>query len=165
MSTVHERIYIESPYTQAVVAFERRLGLAPGIAAGTCALTLVLPAGDRRQVARVVTAATTRIPGEANYTTHYAITWKAGALGDGVPTPGFLGALTLCAGETYAESMLELDGRYDPPGGIVGDLFDEVIGRRIAHASMSSLLDDVGRELHLEHAAIEEKKLAARAAP
>lgn len=165
MSTVHERIYIEAPYSQAAVAFERRLGLAPGADTGSCALTLVLPAGDRRQVARVVTAATTRVPGHANYTTRYAITWKAGSAADGVPTPGFLGALTLCAGETYRETMLELDGRYDPPGGIVGDLFDEVIGHRIAHASLSSLLDDVGRELHLEHEAIEAQKLAARAAP
>jgi hypothetical protein len=162
MAKVHERIYIEAPYTQAVVAFERRLGFGGNAENGTCTLTLVVPTGTGHDVARVVSAATSRVPGNANYTTRYAIAWKGGIV-EGIPTPGFFGALTLSTGETYRETMLELTGRYDPPGGIIGDLFDEVVGRRIAHATLSGLLDEVGRELHSEHESIEAAKLAVRA--
>jgi hypothetical protein len=163
MATIHERIFIEAPYTQAVGAFERRLGLPPGVEHGTCTLTLVVPAPAGREVARVVTAATTRVPGTANYTSRYVISWKSGII-ERIPTPGFLGTLTLGAGETYRETMLELTGTYDPPGGIVGDFFDGVVGCRIAHASMNSLLDEVGRALHRDHESIEAAKVAARAA-
>jgi len=161
MANVHERIYIEAPYTQAAGAFERRLGLAADAEQGSCALTLVMPTGAGHEVARVVTAATTRVPGNANYTTRYTIAWQSGTV-DGIPTPGFLGALTLGAGETYRETMLELTGRYDPPGGMLGGLFDEVIGRRIAQATFSALLDDVGRELREDHESIEAAKVAIR---
>jgi len=163
MATVHERIYIEAPYTQAVVAFERRLGIAVGADAGICALTLVLPTLAGHDVARVATAATQRLAAEANYTTRYAITWGSGSV-DGVPTPGFSGTLTLSAGESYHETRLEMNGSYKPPGGFVGDLFDDAVGGRIAHASLSALLDEVGRVLHHDHEEVEAAKAVARAA-
>jgi hypothetical protein len=104
MATVHERIFIEAPYTQAVGAFERRLGLAIGAENGTCTLTLVLPAGAGHEVARVVTAATTRVAGNANYTSHYAIVWPSGNV-DGIPTPGFAGSLTLEAAKAVIRAQ------------------------------------------------------------
>ncbi|WP_317996352.1 hypothetical protein [Vulcanimicrobium alpinum] len=46
----------------------------------------------------------------------------------------------------------------DPPGGAAGKVFDEIIGRRIAHATLSALLDDVGRELRTSYERVEAEK-------
>jgi hypothetical protein len=158
MSTVHERLYIEAPYTQAAGALEQRLGLAPGSERGSCTLTLVAPAQEGRELARVVTVATGRVAEPANYVSHYTLRWDSGHTPRGVPTPGFAGTLTLSAGQDYGECALDLEGQYDPPGGAAGKIFDEVVGRRIAHATLSALLDAVGQELQREHAVIEAAK-------
>lgn len=160
MSTVHERLYIEAPYTQGAGALEARLGLAPGAERGTCTLTLVAPGPEGRDLARLVTVFTERIAGTANYTSRYALRWDSGHTPRGVPTPGFEGTLTLSAGQDYGECALDLEGRYDPPGGAAGKIFDELVGRRIAHATLTALLDAVGQELQREHAVIEATKHA-----
>ncbi|MEO7039147.1 MAG: hypothetical protein ABI186_03860 [Candidatus Elarobacter sp.] len=160
MSAVQERLFIEAPYTQAVGAFERRLGLSTGGAHGKCSLTLVFPAAEGREIARVVTATTERLPNAANYTSHYGIAWDAGLTARGIPTPAFTGTLTLGAGEDYTETELRLDGRYDPPGGMAGRAFDELVGRRIAHATMGALLSGVGDDLRAAHEHMEAEKRA-----
>lgn len=158
MAVARERVYIEAPYVQAVGAFERRLGLAHDGTEGEAVLVLVAPLAEGREVARDVTATTKRLPGTANFTSRYRIAWPAGRTSRGIPTPGFEGTVTLRAGEDYDESELELDGRYEPPGGAVGKLFDDVVGRRIAHATLGSLLDGVRHELHAAHERMEAAK-------
>jgi hypothetical protein len=158
MPVVRERVYIEAPYVQAVGAFERRLGLEFGRADGCCVLTLVAPVAEGREFARDVTAATKRLSGAANFTSQYGITWPAGRTARGFPTPGFKGSITLRAGEDYGECALELDGRYEPPGGAAGQLFDDVVGRRIAHATLGSLLDGMRADLRTAHERMEAAK-------
>jgi hypothetical protein len=158
MSTVQERLYIEAPYTQAAGALERRLGFARGGDQGRCVLTLAFPTGEGREIARVVTATTERLPNAANYSSAYRIAWDAGLTARGIPTPAFVGTLTLGAGEDYGETELRLDGRYDPPGGAVDRAFDELVGRRIAHATMSALLSGMGDELRDAHERTEADK-------
>ncbi len=158
MSTVEERIYIEAPYTQAVGAFERRLGIEPGQSSGTCTLTLVAPAAQGQTLARVVNATAERLADSANYQTKYKITWEAGQTSRGIPTPGFTGVLTLGAGEDYSECELRLKGEYVPPGGTLGSVFDGLVGARIAHATLGALLDEVGRDLRKEHVRMEASK-------
>jgi hypothetical protein len=158
MSVVNERLYVEAPYTQACGAFERRLGFPPGRDRGTCVLTLPFPIAENHEIARVVTATSERLPNAANYTSHYRIAWGAGRTARGLPTPGFTGMLTLSAGEDYSETELKLDGGYDPPGGVVGRAFDELLGRRIAHATLSALLSGVGTELLAAHEQVEAGK-------
>jgi hypothetical protein len=160
MSAVQERLFIEAPYTQAVGAFERRLGLSSGEDRGTCSLTLAFPAGEGREIARVVTATTERLPNAANYRSQYRIAWDAGQTARGIPTPAFAGTLTLGAGEDYNETELRLEGQYDPPGGIAGRAFDGLVGGRIAHATMNALLSGVGDELREAHERIEAGKHA-----
>jgi hypothetical protein len=159
MSVIKERLYVAAPYTQACGAFERRLGLPPGRDLGTCVLALPSPAGEDHEIARVVTATTERLPHAANYTSYYRIAWDAGRTARGIPTPGFTGTLTLSSGEDYSETELKLDGRYDPPGGVAGRAFDELLGRRIAHATLGALLSGVGDELRAAHELIETAKL------
>jgi len=151
MAVVRERVYIEAPYGRVVGAVERRLGLDPGQTDGQCVLLLVAPVAEGRQITRDIAAATKRLPGTANFTSQYRIAWAAGQTQRGFPTPGFEGIITLCAGEDYDESELEIHGRYEPPGGAAGKLFDDVVGRRIAHTTIGSLLDGIGRELRASH--------------
>lgn len=158
MSLVQERVYVEAPYTQTAGAFECRLGFAPGDDHGKCTLTLALAVDERHDVARTVTATTQRLRYAANYTSRYRIAWDAGRTARGIPTPGFTGTLTLGAGEDYGETELRLEGSYDPPGGVAGRAFDELIGRRIAHATLSALLGGIGDELRASHEAIEAGK-------
>jgi hypothetical protein len=158
MSVVKERLFVEAPYTQARGAFERRLGLSGAGVRGTAVLTLPFPVGEDHEIARVVTATTERLPGTANYTSHYRIAWDAGRTTRGVPTPGFTGTLTLSSGEDYGETEIKLDGGYDAPGGVAGRAFDELLGRRIAHATLSALLSGVGDELREAHEQIEAAK-------
>jgi len=158
MAIIHERVHIEAPYIQAVGAFERRLGLDTNQTSGQCDLALVVPFAEGHEIARDVTAMTTRLPGTANFTSTYGISWAAGTTTRGIPTPGFEGTITLRAGEDYSQSVLGLEGRYEPPGGAAGKLFDDVVGRRIAHATLGALLDGVRQELRAAHVRTEAAK-------
>jgi hypothetical protein len=158
MSIVQERLFIEAPYSQARGAFERRLGIPAQGDRGTCMLTLAFPLGEGREIARSVNATTQRLPNTANYTSHYVVAWDAGRTPRGIPTPAFTGTFTLSAGEDYTETELKLDGRYDAPGGAAGRAFDELVGGRIAHATLSALLSGVGDELREAHEYIEAGK-------
>jgi hypothetical protein len=158
MTAVRERLFVDAPYTQTVVAVERRLGLAPGKDHGTWVLTLTLPIGEDRELARVVSATSERTSKDANYASRYGLRWDAGRTGNGIPTPGFAGTLSVGAGEDYNETRLELEGSYEPPGGVVGRAFDDLVGRRLAHATLTGLLSGVGEELRADHERIERAK-------
>jgi hypothetical protein len=158
MANVQEHVFIDAPYVAVVDAFGRRLGLSAAATQGECSLLLVVPFADGRQLARDVTAKTKLLPGSANYTTHYGVSWPAGHTTKGIPTPGFTGSITLRAGEDYSETELELDGDYQAPGGLLGATFDDVVGRRIAHATIVALLDGMRRDLRATYAASEAHK-------
>jgi hypothetical protein len=158
MATVHERLYVETPYAQSAGAFARRLGISPGSDRGECSLTLALPVTREREIARTVKAHAVRAGADANYTTRYRISWEAGLSSSGIPTPAFSGVLTIAAGQDYDETVLQLDGRYEPPAGTLGEAFDEFVGKRVAHATMSALLGGVGAELTRAHEQIETAK-------
>lgn len=48
------------------------------------------------------------------------------------------------------ETQLELQGTYDPPGGVFGGAADKMVGHRIAEASIHRFLDDVVERLSEE---------------
>jgi hypothetical protein len=158
MTAVQERLYVEAPYVQTVGVFERRLGIAPGARQGECELTLALPIREGHEIARTVKAKTEKLSDGGNYALRYRVTWPAGTTSRGIPTPGFDGTLRIAAGEDYDETVLQIDGSYEPPGGAAGRAFDELLGRRIVHATMSALLAGVGEELRAAHAQIEAEK-------
>lgn len=53
------------------------------------------------------------------------------------------------------ETQLDLRGTYEPPGGVLGDVADRLVGHRIAEASVHTFLDAlatrVGAELAPDH--------------
>jgi hypothetical protein len=55
--------------------------------------------------------------------------------------PSFGATLTVrAAGE---ETELVLEGSYEPPGGVLGRLFDRVLGQKLAVGTMDALLDQL----------------------
>jgi hypothetical protein len=88
----------------------------------------------------------------ADMTPRYKVHWEAERHG---PYPVFDGELTVGADEDYDAFWLVLDGSYAPPGGIVGEVFDAVIGHRIAMASARSLLTDMRTQIEARFAAQE----------
>ncbi len=48
------------------------------------------------------------------------------------------------------ETQLDLDGKYNPPLGILGDVGDRIVGHRIAEASVHKFLEDVAGRLTAE---------------
>jgi hypothetical protein len=61
--------------------------------------------------------------------------------------PKLQGTLVVWADGNHNSSYLELDGTYDPPLGIAGQLFDEVIGHRIAETTAREFLKDLKRAI------------------
>jgi len=65
------------------------------------------------------------------------VSWSAKG---GGPYPTFFGSLT-CLPVTATSSRIEVEGIYTIPGGIAGQAFDAVVGRRIALTAAHSLLE------------------------
>lgn len=71
----------------------------------------------------------------------YAIGWQPVAAG---PFPAFAGTIFITENEFESNgSIVTLDGHYHPPMGVAGDVFDAIIGRHIAQASATDLLERI----------------------
>ena len=136
MSVVKERIYVAAPYTQARASSSAGSASRPP-QSGTW-LLLAFPAGEGRDITRSVTAR----GGARKPRLQLALPHRLGrgTTAGGAADPRLQRHAELSAGEDYGETALELDGRYDPPGGAAGRAFDELVGRRVAHATMHALL-------------------------
>jgi hypothetical protein len=64
------------------------------------------------------------------------------------PFPRFDGALSLEAASPKA-TTLTLEGRYEPPLGGAGKLFDAALGHRIAEATARELLKEIADRIEL----------------
>ncbi len=70
----------------------------------------------------------------------YAVAWQPSV---GGPFPAFAGTIYVTADESRNESIVTLDGHYHPPLGVAGDVFDFIVGRHIAQASVADLLERI----------------------
>jgi hypothetical protein len=60
------------------------------------------------------------------------------------PFPAFAGTLFITPSEAAdRESIVTLDGHYHPPLGVAGDMFDALVGKHIAQASATDLLERI----------------------
>jgi hypothetical protein len=66
------------------------------------------------------------------------------------PFPTFGGWLRIEA-EAPKACTLTLDGKYDPPLGVAGKVFDAAFGQRIAEATAGQLLEEIGDSIELEY--------------
>jgi hypothetical protein len=75
----------------------------------------------------------------------YAIFWHPVEPG---PFPLLSGTVFIGASETHEDqSIVTLDGHYHPPLGVVGEMFDALVGKHIAETSASDLMDRVAADL------------------
>ena len=51
---------------------------------------------------------------------------------------------------TATETQLDLSGNYEPPFGVVGNVIDSILGRRIAEASVHQFIKDIAVYLRSE---------------
>ena len=75
--------------------------------------------------------------------------------------PVFDGTLTIRADESYASSVLELQGKYQPPLGVAGAMFDAALGQRIAHETARELLRRLATTIEAQYRAGEAAKSSA----
>jgi hypothetical protein len=88
---------------------------------------------------RDVTARITPIDGAGRA---YAIAWQPVEPG---PFPSLTGTIFVAASETNPDqSIVTLDGHYHAPLGIAGEVFDAILGKHIAEASGTDLMERVG---------------------
>jgi hypothetical protein len=84
---------------------------------------------------------TARITPLAQGSRAYAITWQPVEPG---PFPLLSGTIFIGPSETDSEgSILTLDGHYHAPLGVAGEVFEALVGKHIAEASASDLMDRV----------------------
>lgn len=57
--------------------------------------------------------------------------------------PAFEGSLAIRSDERPNVTYIELNGSYEPPFGVAGQIFDAAIGRRIAQATAREFLKDL----------------------
>lgn len=74
--------------------------------------------------------------------------WRAGSRW----LPDFGGTLRFGIA-SHRETLLVLDGTYEPPFGTCGAIFDELVGRHVASATASDLLSRVGKSLEADERA------------
>jgi hypothetical protein len=67
------------------------------------------------------------------------------------PLPSFDGTLAATP-ESEATCRLTIGGAYAPPGGVPGAIFDELIGVRIARATLAALLDQFKSAIESDYA-------------
>jgi hypothetical protein len=66
------------------------------------------------------------------------------------PFPSFRGMLRIQPIDDDT-CMLELEGKYVPPGGVAGALFDVLLGKRIARATLRNLVERLSRSVACEY--------------
>jgi hypothetical protein len=79
----------------------------------------------------------------------FEVSWTAGTRF----FPDFRGTLRLRIA-SVDETLLTLEGEYRPPFGGAGAVFDVLIGRRIARATMGDLLERLAAEMEKRQAAV-----------
>jgi len=64
-----------------------------------------------------------------------------------VALPKFQGTLVAWGDGAPRSSYIELDGLYDPPLGVAGQVFDAAIGHKIAESTAREFLEDLKRAI------------------
>jgi hypothetical protein len=123
MSDIDEKVLVHAPLGSADRFLERYFAAH---AAPNGGARVDLRAGDLAKSA-IVTLVPAHRPADMN--PRYTVHWEPEAPG---PYPVFDGELTVDGDEDYNAFWLVLDGSYKPPGGLAGELFDALVGHRIA---------------------------------
>lgn len=145
MRELREQVTLECPVEQAedrILAFFA----ANRAADGTLRMRLRVPAGAESRfnysISRLVRVDVQLGKDENALNEVIAVSWRPEGT---AMLPRFEGKLTVWGGDDPSSTVLELSGQYLPPFGIAGQVFDEAIGRQIAHSTAAEFLSDIKR--------------------
>ncbi len=156
MSKLLEQRVINCPYNLAGQYLEELV--APKAASGKPSLldlTVSAPPLNLQKTVRVTF-------GSAVDPMHFDKPWHIHWDPEDPEYPEFDGELCVRADESYSIARLELEGAYRPPGGAAGEVFDWIVGGRIATATAQSLLERLGNEMEARYHRDEEAKKVSK---
>jgi hypothetical protein len=150
MSSILEKVLVNAPLAAAdslLHAF-----VATHVVPDGAGARVVLHAGDVAHAAIVRLSSAHR---PEDMTPRYRVRWEAADIG---PYPVFDGELLIGADNDYEAFWLRLNGTYTPPGGVAGQVFDVLAGRRIATSVAYNLLSEMRAAIEAQFAAQEQAK-------
>jgi len=157
VTSLHEHRFLKCPYARAKHYLRESLErIAQSHAEKTIALHVPLGgiAGGGSASKNVIA---TYAPGFDSM--HFDQPWKIHWTPEGGgPYPDFDGELTVRADEDYPTSILELTGKYRPPMGVAGAIFDAMAGSQIAKLTAQELLKNIGDKMEEQYNAEEKTK-------
>jgi len=155
MARLYQRRYLKCPYNRARdLLAEAVQGAAQTGDERLMHLTFAIPAVQGAEVGKDVAVTVKAAADPMHFDQPWSLHWKpvSGLF------PTFDGTLTVRADESYASSMLELEGTYSPPLGAAGVAFDTLIGQRVAAETARELLRRIGTTIESRYHAAEDAK-------
>jgi hypothetical protein len=148
MSTtkLRDRVAVECPIADVqprLQAYFARRRDADGITRLSLRVPLD-PVGAGLALEREVSVVAQRGRDDQNLNDLIRIRWEPVEPG---PFPAFNGTLVTWAEHDPSLSYVELDGTYDVPLGVAGEVFDEVIGHALAQRTAHALLLELARAI------------------
>ena len=153
MSEMFGTIVVNAPYSVALDALERRLRAKKNrltLSVPLKALGLGGSFGLEQEVS-VHFVSFRGHKGERRLHDEMQLTWDPTG---GVPFPSFKGALKMHP--LGSDTEMELNGEYTPPLGAVGEVFDAVIGKKIAEVTANALLGELKEAIEVDFAAVKD---------
>lgn len=138
MTTVSVRRLVRSPFSAAIEFAERVIARREG--------WYVTPAAPFAEHVRVVAESTSDPTDDVRKHDALIVAWRPQTR---FLFPDFRGWLTVRPKGRWAS--IRFEGRYDPPFGLIGRIFDFVAGRRIARRTMRRFLNDLASEIESEY--------------
>jgi hypothetical protein len=135
MTTIEQRLLVHAPLASAQRFLDAYF--AAHLDEQGDAGRITLRAGEMTRDATVTLAPAHR---PEDMTPRMSVHWRDAYDG---PYPHFHGTISVAGDEDYSAFWLVLDGEYAPPGGLGGQLFDAVIGNRIADITARGLLEEI----------------------
>jgi hypothetical protein len=152
LTEIKQRLEVHCPYVRALEYVDRylsHLGWSDRSHVVTLRLRVPLGASDAGKglaLDKEVIASLDRLPQPRRLEERIAVTWEPQDAHE--PFPKFDGTLSLEAASPKA-CFLTLEGKYEPPLGVAGKVFDAALGRRIAEATARLLLKEIGDWIEL----------------
>lgn len=157
MAQLYQRRYLKCPYNRARDLLAE--SVADALQSGErrlLHLTLAFPPVLGVEIGKDVIVSVRPVPDPMHFDEPWNLHWE--------PVSGlypvFDGTLAIRADESYASAILELEGKYEPPLGLAGMVFDAVLGQRIAVETARELLRKLAATIETRYRATEDEKTA-----